>query len=723
VTLDDILTQLRDVDGDLGPEDQADARKLLLAEILSNSAVDLTAVTAAVTEKARNVNPEASDITPEALVEFALLADISDAISVRVEAIEEQREKAARAEHAAKLAERIASTKVLSDGTGGSGTVAASGGSVHTGTVVSHQGASLPVVRREAIQMVASSDLPGFFSGQTIGSMTDLTAAVISRSRTLARSGAGRQVPVVSLQRQVPETHLIADEMRDWHRMDAAADEFSMPGGSLAAALLKRMNSVPGLSASSVLPTAQMNALTAATVGWAWCGPMEIRTELCPIEGSLDAMLDLPTMVTTRGGVMWPHNTDYSALYRSYCFTEDMMTTDDPPVAVNKPCVSIPCPDGWDECRLTACSLCLETGILQARIDPSQVQRAIAELMIAHQRSLNAKRIRAVYNKIKATSGAYTDMTTGAGATDWATHGPGAFESLLSFVELQAEHIRTRRRLALNTTLEAVFPRFALGIMRADLSKKGGWDRSRYDITDADLQRYLLSRGIRAQFVWDWQDDAIGAAGAVTAWPTSFEFMMYKAGAFVAINGPSVQIEMVHDKALLSQNREIRLFAEDMYCVAYRCGPIAAFKVPFCPGGVSGGFAEYPLNPGPCYGPPPTAPAAEAPASPESAAVGTPTSSSLTATWDAPATGGDITGYELRYRTPASTGTWSAVTAKGASSTSHTFTGLDADTTYEVEFVAVGPGGKSSPVLKTGKTSAAAGLAASAAVSTRSTKK
>lgn len=564
MNLEEILAQLREIDPELSQDEQAQARKHLLDEVFASSSVDLAALSAAVIAKGGAVDPDSADISEEALTEFGLLVEVSDAVNTRVAAIEDQRAKEQRAQHAVKLAEKIAATKMLdqSNPQGGIGKtpVAASGGS---------RGPSAGgPARREVVAMVAASDLPNHFSGQTIADGRALTAAAISRARSLARSGSGQRVPLVSLQRQVPETHLITDEIRDWERLNTVADESRLPGGSLAASMAKRQS----LTASTPIPGAPFG-------GYAWCAPMELREEYCPVDGSLDAMLDLPTLVTTRGGVMFPATPDFSALYEPFCFSDDDVSLG---YELEKPCVSLPCPDGWDEFKLEGCSFCLETGILQARVEPLTVQRAITELTIAHQRHLNRMRIQSIVDQVGGMSGGHTDLT------EWGNHGPGLIESVLSFVELQAEHIRTRRRLAVNTTLEAVFPRYALGVLRADLAKKNAIE-GRWSASEQDVINYLLTRGIRPQFVWDWQDEEMASDATPTQWPSQMSFLLYQAGAFLAITGPSVQIEMVHDKTLLQANREIRLFAEDTHTVAYRCGAAKSYTVPLCPNGVSGG--------------------------------------------------------------------------------------------------------------------------------------
>ncbi|MFI7278519.1 fibronectin type III domain-containing protein [Streptomyces sp. NPDC049879] len=96
------------------------------------------------------------------------------------------------------------------------------------------------------------------------------------------------------------------------------------------------------------------------------------------------------------------------------------------------------------------------------------------------------------------------------------------------------------------------------------------------------------------------------------------------------------------------------------------------------------------------------------PAAPTAVTGSNPTPTGLTATWTwAQGDGPAATGFEVRYRTPAGTGTWSAVQTAGAAARELPITGLTAGTEYELEVVAVAPGAKSDPALGTGTTSAA----------------
>ncbi|MFF4661957.1 major capsid protein [Streptomyces sp. NPDC001282] len=563
--LTEVLAALREIDTSLTEEEQAETRKGTLTDLLSSGHVDMTALTAAVREKT-GVLDGTDDVTEDQLREISLLADVSDAINARTAFLAEEKAKADRKAAAAALAARINSTEVPT--ASGAEVISASTTvpPARRSTGASRSSSSASYLNR--FNLVASSDLPGHYSGTNIPSFAALSAAITERAGRASARVTDKGIQLASLQRVVPETHHVAEQAADWHKIDTVANEHAQFGQSLAATLLKRSQS---LTASTPIP--------GLSTGYAWCAPMEIRDELCPVEGSLDGLLDLPTLVTSRGGVMWPTTPDYTALYTPFCFSDGDMNQG---YDLEKPCVELPCPEGWDEAKLEGCSYCLQTGIVQSRVAPEQVERAVTELLIAHQHHLNGQRIQKIVDSIASESGAHTDLS------EYGNHGPGLIESFLSFIELQAHRIRERRRLAFTTTLEAVFPLWVLSVLRADLTKKNAIE-GRWAATDQDVINYLLLRGIRPQFVRGWQDEWLREDVAVTQYPTSMTFLLFQAGTFVNIVGPSVQLEMVHDKALIQANKEIRLFAEDLYAIARRCGQAASFTVPLCANGVSGG--------------------------------------------------------------------------------------------------------------------------------------
>ncbi|MEU6932878.1 fibronectin type III domain-containing protein [Streptomyces sp. NPDC046374] len=106
-----------------------------------------------------------------------------------------------------------------------------------------------------------------------------------------------------------------------------------------------------------------------------------------------------------------------------------------------------------------------------------------------------------------------------------------------------------------------------------------------------------------------------------------------------------------------------------------------------------------------------TVPLAEAPAPAAPTAINTtgPTATSITVNWTwSQGSGAPATGFEVRYRTPAGSGTWSAVKTATATDRKLDVTGLTASTEYEFEVVAVNGSSKSTPATGTGTTSATA---------------
>lgn len=733
--LDDLLASLREVPADAS--DAAEQRRTIIASVVAEEDVDLADLADGVRQKSTAVDPDA-EISDEQVEYLGLLAEVSEGVNDQVEQIESQRAAEQRRATAAALAEKIAATRSVEagtapvvpaqpstepagdTGTGGEGAPAGDGGAAVTASsgnggapkrraplanvrpntahgtarkVLEGNVTPGPAFQPERYSMVASSDIPGFFSGQELPSMGALVAATNSKFQSLARHGnGGGRAGIATFNRTVDPSTLIDNEMADWGKLDTVSNERLLPGGSLVAALAQQGGYASGtLTASTPIPSP-------AGTGYAWCSPMEIINQLCPLEATLEGMVDLPTITTTKGGVMWPATPDYADLFQDtpFCFTQAEMGEP----AFEKPCVSVTCADGWDQIVLDACSFCVEDNILLSRVDDSQVQRAIAQGLNIYRRGLNAKRIRRMLDLTRAVSGGSNVIS----AAELAVHGPGLFESVLSFLELQVEHLRTRKRLARNTTFEGIAPAWLRAVLRADLSKKNAI-QNRWEITDADVDRWLAARGIRLQYVWEFQDagvdpDAtIGGTTIPRNWPETVQILLYQAGAFTAIQGPSVQLDAVYDRANLVKNKRVSMFMEDMWALVSRCGLKYLYELPLCANGVSGGQEVIACTP-------PTPPAA--PVAPSAATTSSPTATAITVGWTwAQGDGEPANGFEIRHRTPAGTGTWSAPQSAGSSATSLAVSGLTAATAYEFEVVAVGDGGNSTPVTTTGSTVAA----------------
>ncbi|WP_414167173.1 major capsid protein [Streptoverticillium reticulum] len=645
--IDDLVARIKEAEN---PE----ARSELIAAAVAADDVDLEAVSEDLARKSGAVDAD-GEITDEQVEHLGLLAEISQGVTARAEQIDSARQAAQRQATAKALADKIASTKTPSvpevadsspageggepaagdsvEASGRKGEVVASSKKIPLGKLRSSGPDRRPVVTApttdpspvyvERMAINAAGDMPGFFAGQEITSMDALAAAASSKVQSLARLGqASGRATLATFNRQVDADFLIEEEMRDWGKLERSANEQLLPGGSLIAAIEHRRNSLTaGVIGGNCDPDkVQMTA---------WCSPMDIWRDWCPLEGSLEGMVDLPTTVTTRGGVMWPKTPDYSKAFadQPFCFSykemcEDKMEDGKP---FEKPCINIPCQVGWESCVLDACSLCIQDNILMARIDDTLIRRAIEQGMYLLRRKKNLTRLTEIKKKTLAAQGGKTLDATKA----IEVHGPGAVESFLSFIALQVEQLRYRKRLSRQTTFELLLPHWVIPWLATDVSKKAcvgdRWDRA-----DRDVENWLAQRGVRVQWVYEWPyDKAADDPFPVDAdnsclpvalnWPTKFEFLLYQAGAFQLIQGPSVQLDAIYDSELLKKNRRIRLFYEDLECLISRCGCKYLFEVELCPSGLSGGTTVID-----CKGtPPPPPPNGNGDKSQKTAAAGT----------------------------------------------------------------------------------------------------
>ncbi|MFC1418727.1 major capsid protein [Streptacidiphilus cavernicola] len=631
-----VLDNLLDKLAKLGEESDESARQDLITAAVTAEDVDLAQLSDELAEKSATIDLSAEDvdISTDQLGYLQRLAEVGQGVSAEVEAREAARQAEERRQTAKALAEKIAATRrppVLEEPAepeeepegepaAEPAAVAASataGKSARKGPIpLGGMRSTVPDRRRQGGQavvepttvvrgverftMTASGDGPGTFSGQEFPTLAVLTAAAQNKVHSLSRLGTGSgRAGIATFTRQVDPAYLIEDEMRDWAKLESASNERLLPGGSLVAALQARR----AIMAAGVSEPSPIGAGLHA-----WCSPMDILTDLCPLEGSLENMIDLPTLTTLKGGVMWPKTPDYSDVFKDqpFCFSyEDMSKAD-----FEKPCVEIPCETGWEQCILEACSFCIVDNILLSRIDDTLSQRAIAQGLYLQRRALNAKRIRQIENLITAAKG-----DTVVTADELRCHGPGMFEAFLSYLSLQAAHLRATKRLPAATTFEVVAPAWLLPIFVTDISKKLGID-NRWSVTEAQVAQMLAAKGFSIQWVWEFQDagvdkDAvIGGTTVPKCWPDKVKILMFQAGSFQAIQGPSVQLDAIYDSVLLKKNKRVRLFVEDMTCLIHRCGIIRSYELPLCPNGMSGSHEIITCPPGPVPLPEPEAEAA-----------------------------------------------------------------------------------------------------------------
>ena len=444
-----------------------------------------------------------------------------------------------------------------------------------------------------AFNITAAADLPGYNLGAELD-LDNLTKAVMSRFQQLNRAGGdsnGTRSGIASINIE-RDNQFVAETQHDWHVIERACDETRLPGGSLLASI---DTSPAALTATGPLEP------PAPTPGW--CAPCEPSYEFCPI-ASVYGTVDLPTVAARRGCITWPQSPAFHEIYSGigWCFTPEQIDnmqspTPDPDIGPEeKPCYKITCPPNED-LVLEPCGLCIQASLLHERAYPELIRYVVQQALVAHAHKMNCR----ILSSMEAQATAVQLPAEGEAGTNF---GPGATAYVLEAIELQVEWLRYRHRLGLDTTIEMVAPAWLRGILRADLSKRMGVDL--LSVTNQMLVSYLALRGVRVQFVVDWQDAFCDSENGVipespmfgggtapqTAWPSSAKVLLYPAGTYFLTRMDIINIEGgMLDTALLRRNERMVLFTEEAMAVGKRCYESIALEIPLCPSGQTGSGA------------------------------------------------------------------------------------------------------------------------------------
>ncbi len=449
---------------------------------------------------------------------------------------------------------------------------AARAGGAPVRTPLGNRNSALPDQRTNAngltpfakYSLVAAADVPEFSTGQKMDGLADLSRAwehrmgpMITGNVNSGRDGERTRVGLARIKRDVPDEFLIRDDSEAAEKIEHATNESRLPGGSLVAAA-------------------------------GWCAPSEQLYDLCPIRMTPTGMIDLPSVTARRGGIRYPADFDWSAIWGSTGF---YLTEAEAIAGVPKSCVEVPCPTDFEEARMDVSGMCIRTPILMERGWPERVEQFMQGSLLVHAHKMNARKLA----KMEAMSTKITFAAPPAPSVNAIAdpHGPGAVESLLSIIELQVQYQRYRDRLSQSDTLELVAPYWMRGVLKSDLRKKLGID-NRWNVTDAMVDGYLRAVGVSPQYVYDWQDSlASGSAtdfgGDIpTEWPEKVKFLLYPAGTFFQLQADVINLDGVYDHASLVQNVYTALFTEEGWQVASRCGTSYVVEVNLCANGLSG---------------------------------------------------------------------------------------------------------------------------------------
>lgn len=391
--------------------------------------------------------------------------------------------------------------------------------------------AKVKEARNEAV-IIASADVPGFTQGGRLENIAELGKAFHKRAKSLpiSRTGNPEAVPVASLEREFTFTlnkNSTPEEMNDV--LMAASDE---------------------------------DVLVAAG---GWCAPSEISYDFFNVVCE-DGMIDLPTVGLNRGGVQYPTSPSFGDLASDpgivWTWTEadDIEAVDSS--SIFKPCVRVECPTFIDR-RADCDGFCVTAGNLVDYAYPELIANWLRLVMAIRAKATNARIIDLMLN-----GGGSGDAITASIAVSHAGLLGATTSALLTSIELSAIDYREKYSMCFDAILEVVMPRWANAVIRADLANRDGINV--FSVTDAMIADWFNIRGVRVQFVGDWQVRDAGEPGfatPITEWPATMDYMIYAPGTFVRGNSMSLDLGVVRDSVLNSTNDHTAAWAEDCYAL------------------------------------------------------------------------------------------------------------------------------------------------------------
>jgi hypothetical protein len=320
-----------------------------------------------------------------------------------------------------------------------------------------------------------------------------------------------------------------------------------------------------------------------------WCAPSQIRYDFFNIAREC-GMIDLPTFGVERGGINFPVSpsladtfvspalawyTAFSNATVPWLWTEgdDILAVTGSPT---KPCIRVPCSTMSDR-RLECYGICLTAGNLADNAWPESTRNFLALLMSAHYHASNGRYI--------STISSLATQVASCSAS-----GQGAAAPILSTAELGAIDYRAKYGMCGTDVMEAVYPEWALGLIRADLAKRTGVsDFMR--IPDSEIAAWFDVRGIRAQFVQDYQVRAAGQPGAstaITAYPSTVKNFLYAAGTVARGNGMTLDLGVVRDSTLNARNDFTAAWMEECHLIARFGHEVREYTTNACADGTTG---------------------------------------------------------------------------------------------------------------------------------------
>lgn len=366
-------------------------------------------------------------------------------------------------------------------------------------------------------RFLARGDLPGHSAGEAL-TYADALQAIITKNEALA--GAEGKFSVVRVNAEYPEDR----------RLDRANPE----------QVQERIKNA-----------ASPEAITAAG---GLCAPVTPYYDLmiCAVEDR-PVRDSLVGFQATRGGITLappPTLANVTTAVTRLTETQDQAGG----TSATKGCQTVACPS-FVETDVAIIARCLRFGNLGSRAWPEQVDAWLQLTAAYHARVAET----ALLDGIAAASTAVTGAAVG-----------GAISTLLGQILQAAAGMRSRQRMRADQTLRVILPAWTADMLVADLTRSAF---GRFELNQAGVQALLGTYRINVTWTLDGATGAgqvFGAqgAGALIGFPDTVRWYLFPEGAFLFLDGGTLDLGVVRDSTLNSTN-DYQLFMETFENVAY----------------------------------------------------------------------------------------------------------------------------------------------------------
>lgn len=373
----------------------------------------------------------------------------------------------------------------------------------------------------EGVAIVAAGDLRGISAGTRLGSMRDVAKAMIEKHDAIKHFRGEGKFHIATLERKLPEDRVLRSSD------NAQANQ------------------------------AKVDSLQAVVASGGICAPPANFYDRPSLVTNGTPVIDsLPSFNADRGGIQFPTPLTLADIDDAVGIVTE---TEDGLGGTNalKSCQVLDCPD-FDTVTIQAIYQCLEFGNMGARAWPENVEHITEQTMAAHARL----RETAVLDVLAASS---THVTSDASVAN-----VGMVADFVTDVIRAAAMYRSRHRMDPIVRLRVVAPAWARDMAISDVMRSQFY---REDAAAAYLADKLALANVNVTWYIDTPTGAGQVGGAQSAaeinmFPTTVVWYLFHEGAFLYLDGGTLDLGLVRDSSLNSTN-DYQVFAEVFENVAF----------------------------------------------------------------------------------------------------------------------------------------------------------